>query len=259
MSTLMIAPEDSIVTLPQLQDMTPSINALHTHSHKPRPFYDVVTMAMDELERAGYHIGETQFVLARNQTQLFALLEILEFGENGVNKLAYAIRSSINKTLSEQHALSEILTICTNLCLWAKQFMGRKNTRFIERDIRNMIRGYVAQVAGLVEENNARQNRYRQAVLTDSLANHTIVRMFQADVINSTRMGKVITEYYQPSHVEHLNDNGDKTAWTLFNAVTESFKGSPIATLTERCDGLHTQVGNATDYALRNQRVVSVQ
>ena len=74
--------------------------------------------------------------------------------------------------------------------------------------------------------------------------------MLRKDIIVSSKVQKVVDEYYKPSHVEHLNENGERTNWTLFNAATEAFKGSPISTYTQRSQKLHDLIGNATDYAL---------
>lgn len=246
---LMYSKDDNVVTREQLADYTPGILDLHTRSHKPRPFADVVDMAQDELERAGFYIGEQLHVLARKDTQLFSMLEIRNFSDES-SKLAYAIRSSVNKTLREEHAIAETLSVCTNLEISASECVGTKNTTYIGSRIRVMVREYVSQVTRIAEERQERGDRYRSAVLKDHVANHTIIRMLQAGVINTQRVEKVVNEYYEPSHAEHLNENGDRTAWTLQNACTEAFKGSPIATYTERCDGMHQLLGKASDYAL---------
>lgn len=249
MSNLMIAPEDKTVSRSDLDSFTAGILKAHTHSHKPRPFADVVNMAQDELERIGFHVGEEQYVLARNNTQMFAMLEIVNFKDGEESRLSYAIRTSMNKTLSESHALAETIVACTNLEIWAKQSMATKNTRFIDTRVRSMVREYVGRVTGLVEQHAERKTTYKTTVINETFAALAIKRMYEANVINTQRIGAVIDQYNYPTHAEHLGPNGERTSWTLFNAVTEAFKGSPISTYAERCDGLHDVIGNATQAA----------
>lgn len=256
MSTLMIAPQDSIVSRSDLASLTPEILAMHTHSHKPRPFADVIDMAHDELERANYRIGEEQYVLARNNTQLFALLEIVNFRNGVESKLSYAIRTSTNKTLAESHALAMILTICTNLDLWARESMNTKNTRFINDRVRSMVRNYVAQVSGLVDQRRDTEAMYKTTLMNEMHAALAVKRMYDNGVINTQRVGRVFEEYDNPSHEQHLGPNGEHTCWTLFNAVTECFKGSPLNTYNERCDGLHNVIGNAANKLHRRGLII---
>ena len=248
---LMYSKDDNVVTRQELNDMRPDIIKLHTRSHKPVPFGDAIDLVHDEVERAGFIVGDEQHVLARKQTQLFSMLELQNVRDK-FRKICVAVRHSINKTLSLQVAIAKTLLICTNLSLWAREFIARKNTRFVSRDIRAMIRGYVGRIDTFIADDTERTARYQSALLADPVANHTIIRMLQNGVINTQRVETVVNEFYNPSHVEHLNENGERTAWTLFNAATESFKGSPISTYTERCNGLHAQVDQAATYALRN-------
>ena len=73
--------------------------------------------------------------------------------------------------------------------------------------------------------------------------------MLRQGVINTQRVEKVVNEYYEPSHEEHLVD-GKRTVWTLHNAVTESLKGVGMATLPRRTITAQGLLDKATDYAL---------
>ncbi len=128
--------------------------------------------------------------------------------------------------------------------------LKRKQTTFVMNDLRMMVIDFMSQFEQSVEDRAYQVGRYKQAQLKDHVANHTIIQMLRQGIINTQRVEKVVNEYYEPSHQEHLNENGDRTCWTLFNATTEAFKGSPIATYTERSQKLHDLIGKATDYAL---------
>ena len=51
--------------------------------------------------------------------------------------------------------------------------------------------------------------------------------------------GPVYNEFIDPSHDEHLNADGERTVWTLRNAVTEVYKDCSVFTLPKRCASMH--------------------
>lgn len=247
---LMFSKDDQVISRQDLTQFDDAALALHTRSHKPVPFSRGIDLVQDVAEAQGFRFGEEQYVMARNNTQLFGLIEVVNFTSEE-SRICFGVRSSINKSLSWQLCGGESLSICTNLDLFGNVVLKRKQTTFIERDLRGMVNGFMRQFTESVEQRAEQVARYKQAQLKDATANHTIIQMLRQGIINTQRVEKVVNEYYEPSHVEHLNDDGERTNWTLFNAATEAFKGSPISTYTERSQKLHTLIGQATDYALR--------
>lgn len=246
---LMFSKDDNTVTREGLKAFDSAALALHTRSHKPVPFSQGVDLIQDVAESQGFRFGEEQYVLARNDTQLFGLIEVTNYSTEE-SKICFGVRSSINKSLSWQLCGGESLAICTNLDLFGSVVLRRKQTSMVMMDLRTLVNGFMHQFNESVEERAAQVARYKQAQLKDATANHCIIQMLRKDIIVSSKVQKVVDEYYEPSHVEHLNENGERTNWTLFNAATEAFKGSPISSYTERSQKLHDLIGNATDYAL---------
>ena len=246
---LMFSKDDNVVTREALKSFDSAALALHTRSHKPVPFSQGIDLLQDVAESKGFHFGEEQYVLARNDTQLFGLMEITNFTSEE-SKICLGVRSSLNKTLPWELCGGEALSICTNLDLFGSVVMKRKQTTFIMSDLRDLMGGFMGQFTESVEQRAIQVGRYKQAQLKDATANHTIIQMLRQNIIVSSKVEKVVNEYYEPSHPEFLNEEGERTNWTLFNAATEAFKGSPISTYTQRSQKLHDLVGKATDYAL---------
>jgi hypothetical protein len=246
---LMFSNEDNVVTRQDLSKFDDATLAMHTRSHKPVPFSQGIDLVQDVAEAAGFRFGEEQYVLARNDTQLFGLIEVTNFSTED-SKICFGVRSSTNKSLSWQLCGGESLSICTNLDLFGSVVLKRKQTTFVMNELRNLVDRFMFQFTRSVEDRAAQVARYKAAQLQDSTANHTIIQMLRTGIINTQRVEKVVNEYYEPTHAEHLNENGERTNWTLFNAATEAFKGSPISTYTERSQKLHDLIGKATDYAL---------
>jgi len=246
---LMTCPEDSIVSREGLKAFDAAALALHTRSHKPVPFSTGVDLIQDVAESKGFRFGEEHYVLARNDTQLFGLIEVTNFTSEE-SKVCFGVRSSINKSLSWQLCGGESLAICTNLDLFGSVVLRRKQTSQVMFDLRTLVDGFMTQFERSVEARAEQVARYKQAQLKDATANHCIIQMLRKDIIVSSKVQKVVDEYYEPSHVEHLNADGERTNCTLFNAATEAFKGSPISSYTERSAKLHNLIADATDYAL---------
>jgi len=247
--SLMFSKDDNVVTREQLATFDEATLALHTRSHKPVPFSQGIDLIQDVAEAKGFRFGEEQYAMARNDTQLFGLIEVLNFTCEE-EKICFGVRSANNKTLPWELCGGAALSICTNLDLFGSVVLKRKQTTFIMRDLRAMVEGFMGQFTESVEQRAEQVARYKAAQMQDSTVNHTIIQMLRQGIINTQRVEKVVSEYYEPSHVEHLNDNGERTNWTLFNAATEAFKGSPVSTYTQRSQKLHTLIGKATDYAL---------
>ncbi len=246
---LMFSSEDNVISREALSQFDDATLAMHTRSHKPVPFSTGVNIVQDVAESNGFRFGEEQYVMARNNTQLFGLIEVLNFSTEE-SKICLGVRSSINKSLSWQLCGGESLSICTNLDLFGSVVLKRKQTTFVMSDLRTLVQDFMGQFTATVEQRAEQVVRYKQAQLSDATANHTIIQMLRQGIINTQKVEKVVNEYYEPTHDEHLSDTGERTNWTLFNAATEAFKGSPISTYTERSQKLHTLIGKATDYAL---------
>jgi hypothetical protein len=139
--------------------------------------------------------------------------------------------------------------VCDNLAFHGEIQVGRKHTTNIMRDLRPLVIEAVGQVRGRAQQQAIRYERYQAVPLTDRLANHAIIEMLRAGVINTQRVEKVVAEYYEPTHPEHLI-NGARSVWTLHNAATEALKGVGLATLPARTIKLQQLMDTTTDFAL---------
>jgi hypothetical protein len=77
---------------------------------------------------------------------------------------------------------------------------------------------------------------YRNTALTDKEANDAVIRCYDAGALNVTDIPKTLREWREPQHQEMVE--GGKTAWRLFNAVTEAIKGD-LWRLPARTGALH--------------------
>jgi hypothetical protein len=92
----------------------------------------------------------------------------------------------------------------------------------------------------LIKAELSERKPYKRTELSTAQSDHLLIEFLRSRAVPSSDIGKVLKEYDEPSHVEHLGADGQHTVWTLFNAVTEaSTKGSNIFQLSRRSQALH--------------------
>lgn len=217
---------------------------------QPVPHADFVDLIEDELGRVGLAFGEQAHALNREGAQYFGMAEVvgkIQAFEGWSTVVGF--RGSHDHSLSRGVVFGDGVFVCDNLCFSGEIQFNRKHTTFIMRDLRNLVRDAVGQVQGRAEQQAIRYERYQQARLKDSEANHAIIQLLRQGVINTQRVEKVVNEYYEPSHPEHLI-NGQRTVWTLHNATTEALKGVGLTTLPQRTIGLCGLMDQVADYKL---------
>jgi hypothetical protein len=160
-------------------------------------------------------------------------------------------RGSHDKTLTRGLLQGQDVMICDNLEFAGDYVIQLKHTPINMRDrLRHFVRELVHGIESRNDAQRVRVGRYQEAQVKDHIANHAIIQMLRQGVINTQRVEKVVNEYYEPSHVEHLNANGERTIWTLHNAATEALKGVGMHSLPKRTIALTTLMDQVTDHAL---------
>ncbi len=221
-----------------------------TGTHFPVAYDAYVDMIEDSFDRVGLKFGDTAFATNREHGQFFGMAEVkgLTMKQNDWATVC-GFRGSHDKSLARSLVIGDQVFVCDNLCFSGEIQFGRKQTTNILRDLPDLIHGAVAQIKGVHEQQEVRYDRYHEATLKDSVVNHTIIQMLRTGIINTQRVEKVVNEYYEPSHDEHLVE-GKRTVWTLHNAATEALKGVGMASLPRRTIQLQGLLDQATDYAL---------
>jgi hypothetical protein len=226
-------------------------------AHYPIPhiaFYDEVNRALDAtgLTRVNevHAINDHGDIEGSNYFGM-AEMRIPESDEYG---FMIGWRSSHTKCYAASLVLGSRIFVCDNLAFSGEVKLQRKHTRYIMRDLPNVVARATSQV---VDQRTTQENRfsaYKGRVLTRAESDHAVIDMIRAKAINSSDVLKVVNEFDKPTHEEHLNADGEQTVWTLFNSVTEvATKGSNIFVLPKKTQALHAVcdgvagVGNIID------------
>lgn len=223
-----------------------------TRTHSPFPHGEFIDLVEDEMGRVNLYFGEQAYALNHEGAQMFGAAEV-----RGLTPIAEGIqtiigfRGSHDKTLTRGLLQGKDVMICDNLDFNGEYVIQLKHTpRNMAQRLRREVRDLIYGIKDRNDAERVRVERYREAQVKDSTANHAIIQMLRTGVINTQRVEKVVNEYYEPSHEEHLNANGERTVWTLHNAATEALKGCGLASLPNRTIKLTNLMDNVTDYAL---------
>lgn len=101
--------------------------------------------------------------------------------------------------------------------------MHRKHTVNVFRDLPDLIYRMLSQVSSMRQRNDAEIAVMKVRELPPVLAHHLMVEAIRADVLPASRLPKVIEAWEEPRHEEFV----PRTAWSLFNAFTETQKSAP--------------------------------
>lgn len=222
-----------------------------TRSYQPVPHLQLAGLIEDTVGNYGFRFGEQVHALNREGAQYFGIAELRHESENETFALVAGWRSSYDKSLAASFVIGSQVFVCDNLAFSGEQQFARKHSANILRDLPTLVRGAVSQTKAMATQQEVRYERYQEAVIkSDVHANHAIIQLLKIGAITTQKVEKVVNEYYEPSHDEHLDANGNRTVWTLFNAATESLKGTGLANLPNRTIALHGKMDEVADHYL---------
>ena len=124
---------------------------------------------------------------------------------------------------------------CDNLAFSGEVQISRKHTRFAERDLRHLTARAVGQLGNKLRGLDHRIWSYNETPVDDQQAHDIVIRALDAGAITTTQVPDVVAEWRKPSHPEFL----PRTAWSLFNAVTEVHKRVNPHTACRRGEALY--------------------
>jgi hypothetical protein len=231
-------------------DSTASRNAVEqtptpppTYTWRPIPHEKLLTTVEDSLIKRGFYITGEAHGLTHNGNRYFGLLEVRNSDETQDTRTVVGVRNSSDKAFSAGVVLGSCVLVCSNLCFSGEVSLSRKHTRFILRDLPFLVSDAIGTLLDLRTAERQRITRYKQQPISDLLAHDTVIHAVDEGVIAPSRVPKVLQEWRNPSH-EEFTQRG-KTAWRLFNAFTESWKGSNLQTLPARSSKLQSVIDQA--------------
>ncbi len=204
----------------------------------PIPHSLLIDQTIGQLEAAGLRIDSEMHGLTPNGGRYFGVFNLI--GSDGASAsddyhLAVGLRNSHDQSLVAGLALGTHVFVCDNLAFGAEVTIARRHTRFIERDLPNLMAGAVEKI---VSRGPAMQNRisqYKNTEFNDMDAHDMVIRSLDARVVSSPRIPDVLDNWRNPKH----NEFQPRDAWSLFNAFTETLKRYEPHGMAKRSNALY--------------------
>lgn len=196
-----------------------------TASYVPLSYESLVTRIEKQLAVEGIRITNQQLALAQNGQRLFGLIhvEMPQFATRDYG-CVLGLRNSYDKSCATGLCIGASVFVCDNLSFSGSQItFQRKHTANLLRDLSWIITETVATLPVQFAAQSRTFERYQTAVISDAKAHDLVVRFYDERAVNLTDIPAVLREWREPRHPEFAQ-NG-KSAWRLFNAVTETIKG----------------------------------
>jgi hypothetical protein len=203
----------------------------------PIAHHRLLEQVEDSLTGVGLKVIHEAHALSADQHRYFGLLEVANGQEHNDYGLVLGLRNSHDKSFPAALVVGAGIFICDNLSFSGEISISRRHTRFIERDLPGLVQLAVGRLGDLRGLQDQRIANYKSTKLSHMRAHHLIVKALESRVIPATTIPTVVSEWRHPSHPEFTE--GGRTAWRLFNAVTEAIKGRSLDVLPRRTQTLH--------------------
>ena len=209
-----------------------------TLTWQPIPHLELVQTIEGALGRHNLGVATEAHALTHDGYRYFGLIELRQKVAGAEYTWVMGIRNSHDLTLPAGLVVGSQVFVCDNLAFSGEICVSRKHTRFIRRDLPELVETAVVQMIGKFHDQDVRIARYRQVDLSDPQAHDLTIRAFDAGVIPVTRVPDVLGQWRTPQHEAFQ----PRTLWSWFNGVTETLKGAlhllPARTqaLYEVCD-----------------------
>lgn len=212
-----------------------------TRSWQPIPHHDLLHRVKEVLPAFGLRVMQEAHALTHDGGRYFGLLEVRNGCPSNEYGWVLGIRNSHDKTFPAGIVAGSQVFVCDNLAFSGEIKVARKHTRFILRDLPQLIEASTRKLVERWKAQDQRVEAYKGCRLNDRDAHDLTIQALDRRVITTRQLPDVLKEWREPRYA----DFRPRTAWSWFNAVTESIKGH-LGALPRRTAAL---------YALCDRRV----
>ena len=165
-----------------------------------------------------------QFALNRTMTQIFGVYALRYPNESGLLP-AMAFRSSIDKSLQPKIAGGGRVWVCTNTCVWGDLLeVMRKQTKDSMEEIETMIIKVCAKLESHFHSAELEVEVMQDMEVNDRRGYAVLGELFGTGVLTPNQMTRAFRTWKKPG----IEDFKPRSAWSLYNSVTEGLKvGQP--------------------------------
>lgn len=208
--------------------------------HYPLPHYVLRDTVVRSVEERGVLIREERVALSPDGKRYFGLLTLdpgsLLLPDDWT--MALGIRGSVDQAFSASVCGGSHVFVCDNLAFNGEVKVSRKNTMHCRRDLPGRVESAIDRLLGSANRLAQRYDGYRNTEIREAGVDRVLMELVRNKGLPASKLPAVLSEFDEPRHAEH----GNGTAWTLFNAVTQTLKGSNVERMVGRTIRLHDAV-----------------
>jgi hypothetical protein len=219
-----------------------------SQSWVPVPHHRFLEQVESTLVGDGLQVINQAHALWGDGLRYFGLLEVTNGQDHEDYGLVVGLRNSHDKSFPASIGLGSGVFCCDNLAFLAEVTIARRHTRFIERDLPRVVSTAIGRLTDMRGQQDQRIQTYKTTELDDRTAHDLVIRAVDTNVLPVTQVPAVLAEWRAPTHSEFMN--GGRTAWRLFNAFTETWKGRNLTSLPRRSQALHGLMDTACGLAV---------
>jgi len=208
-----------------------------TSTWHPIPHHDLITTVQTTLKQTNLRIGTQAHSLSHEGQRYFGLMEIHAKKEKQDEDYCWilGLRNSHDKTFPAGIVAGASVFVCDNLSFSGDIKFDRKHTRYINRDLPQLVSRSVGKLLAKWHDQDKRIAAYKEADIDDTRAHDLIIRSVDVGVCSNRLIPSVLHEWREPKHGAFEGRN----VWSLFNAFTESLKEGSLQELPKRTEALH--------------------
>jgi len=229
-----------------------------TDSHVPIAHHELVNLAKDALNDAGWVVRAESHALSANGGNYFGLMEIDRGRLHPANEwlpvegrkdsaITIGLRNSHIKQFKAGLCAGSRVFVCDNLAFWAEVVIGRKHTTNIMRDISPLMALAVGKLMSARITDEQRVVAYQGSGLEINFAEHLMISMIRLGVIPPSKIGMVLEDYEHPERRHQEFVQYQNTTYGLYMAATEHMKGN-LPALPKRSLKLHALLDGASNF-----------
>ena len=200
--------------------------------HQPYSFENFSNTVCDEIVKAGFEIGDEEFVVTKDQARLFGLLRVTRPSQQvvptsgalvpGWSQLV-ALRGSHDQSISRGLAIGSRVTCCSNLCFHGDlgNWHTKQTTNLVER-LPSMVADAVTGLGKAHRTLTVDFDNFNQAKVKREVGDNILLDIFRSGGFSPSQLGRAITDWDSCSVQEHMA-NG-RNLWWLFNSATNALK-----------------------------------
>lgn len=202
---------------------------------QPVPHGRLIEEVENSLSLSGLKIVNEEHAIYGGGARYFGTFQLVNGHNADDYGLIVGIRNSHDKKFPAALACGNRVFVCDNLSFSGEVSLARRHTRHIIRDLPMLVNRAVGKLTTMRHNQDHRIDAYKQVEITNAQAHDLLIRAVDSQALLPSKLVATLKEWREPRHPEFA----PRTAWSLFNAVTEVYKGTPLTELPKRSTSLY--------------------